>query len=72
MQTQSMLNSLAQLLETHAMGDDAINDSDTVVTAINPTCPTGDEMCFTLEANDGTVRDFTITETVSSMRRNNR
>lgn len=69
MKTQSMLNSLAQILETFAMDDDAMNNSEAVVTAINPT---NDEMHFTLEANDGTVRDFTITETVDSMRRNNR
>jgi len=69
MKSQSMLNSIAQLLETHAMGDDAINNSDTVVTAINPI---NDEMYLTLEGNDGTVRDFFITETDCSIRRNNR
>lgn len=67
MKTDSMMNSLAQLLETYAMGDDAINESDTVVTAINPIAA---EMHFTLEGNDGTVRDFTITETACSIRRN--
>ena len=67
MKSQSMLNSLAQLLETHTMGDIVPNYSDTVITAINPT---NGEMHFTLEANDGTVRDFTITETACSIRRN--
>lgn len=69
MKTPSMLNSLAEVLETHLMGLDAPNDHDTVITALNPIAA---EMHFTLEANDGTVRDFTVSETITSIMRNNR
>lgn len=67
MKTTSMLNGFTFILETFAMDDDCRNNSEVVVTAISPT---NDEMHFTLEANDGTVRDFVITETACSIRRN--
>lgn len=60
MKTESMLNSLAQLLETYAMGDDAINESDVVVTEIAEIVD--DSMVITLMGNDGDFKTFLITE----------
>lgn len=60
MKTQSMLNGFSQLLEEHAMGDVAINESDVVVTVITEIVD--DSMVITLMGNDGTERTFLITE----------
>ncbi len=60
MQTQSMLNGLACILETFAMDDNCIDNSDVVVTRIESAVD--DSMVFTMTANDGTVKTFLITE----------
>lgn len=59
MKTNTMLNRLAELFETHLMGDDAMNDSEVVVSSLSVNHGT---MTLTLEGNDSTVKTFLIEE----------
>lgn len=59
MNMQEILKSFSQLLENRAMGDAVINDSDVVVAG---TSILHGIMYITVQANDGTVKHFRLTE----------
>ncbi len=60
MKTESVLYGLAHILETHAMGDDAINEFAVVVTSISDVVETS--LVITMMGNDGTEKTFLVTE----------
>ena len=59
MKTFSMLNGLAQILETFAMDDDAMENAKVAVKKIGIVQNT---MHLTIEGDDGTTRQFRIIE----------